>query len=96
MQTEPGLTDPEKWFNDEEYQRISNFIRDLKVVNNLAERCVKDIQDYNNTANDAVHRDVSEFNLSFYNTILILNDFLHTTDLTINTSLENGEYFLHF
>ena len=36
---------------------MSNFIRDLKVVNDLAERCVKDIQDYKNTANDAVHRD---------------------------------------
>ena len=50
-------TDPGEWLSDEEYQRMSNFIRDLKVVNDLAERCVKDIQDYKNTANDAVHRD---------------------------------------
>ena len=50
-------TDPGEWLKAEEYQRMSNFIRDLKVVNDLAERCVKDIQDYKNTANDAVHRD---------------------------------------
>ena len=43
--------------NDEEHQRMSNFIRDLKVVNDLAERCVKDIQDYKNMAKDADHRD---------------------------------------
>ena len=50
-------TDPEEWVNDEEHQRMSNFIRDLKVVNDLAERCVKDIQDYKNMAKDADHRD---------------------------------------
>ena len=36
---------------------MSNFIRDLKVVNDLAERCVKDIQDYKNMAKDADHGD---------------------------------------
>ena len=32
-------------------------VRDLKVVNDLAERCIKDIQEYANLAKDSVHRD---------------------------------------
>ena len=41
----------------QQYQRMDGFIRDLKVVNDLAERCVKDVQDYKNTAKDSVHRE---------------------------------------
>ena len=48
--------DSEEWVNEEEHQQMSNFSRDLKVVIGLAERCVKDIQDYKNMANDADHR----------------------------------------
>ena len=36
-------SDPDEWGNDEEYQRMDRFIRDLKLVNDLAERCVKDV-----------------------------------------------------
>ena len=32
-------------------------LTDLKVVNDLAERCVKDVEDYANTSKDPEHRD---------------------------------------
>ena len=38
----------ENWKNDEEYKRMQFLLHDLKVVNDLAERCVKDIKDYVN------------------------------------------------
>ena len=49
--------EPETWENDSEYCRISLFLRDLKVVNDLAERCVKDVQEYKNFSHDSSHRD---------------------------------------
>ena len=36
---------------------ILDFLHDLKVVNDLAERCVKDIEEYTNTTKDVDHRD---------------------------------------
>ena len=50
-------SDPTEWENVEEYQRMYNFVRELKVVNDLAERCVKDIEEYKNMAKDSEHRD---------------------------------------
>ena len=49
--------DPTEWPHDEEYKRIDTFLRDLKVVNDLAERCVSAIQTYRNMAKDSEHRD---------------------------------------
>lgn len=49
--------EPEEWENDQEYIRMELFLRDLKVVNDLAERCVKDITEYRNMARDPEHRD---------------------------------------
>lgn len=46
--------DPNEWDDDTEFLRMKECIRDLKVVNDLAGRCVKDTQDY---ANLAEHRD---------------------------------------
>ena len=50
-------SDPIEWENVGEYQRMYNFVRELKVVNDLAERCVKDIEEYKNMAKDSEHRD---------------------------------------
>ena len=36
----------EEWENNEEFQRIKSTLSDLKVVNDPAERCIKDIQEY--------------------------------------------------
>ena len=36
--------------------RVLAFLSDLKVVNDAAERCIKDIQEYKNAANDSAHR----------------------------------------
>ena len=49
--------DVEEWPEDEEYKRIETFLHDLKVVNDLAERCVGAVQTYRNMAKDSVHRD---------------------------------------
>ena len=49
--------DVEVWKDDEEFQRIEHILHDLKVVNDLAERCVKDVEDFANAAKDPVHRD---------------------------------------
>ena len=42
----------ENWKNDEEYKRMQFVLHNLKVVNDLAERCVKD-----NASKDREHRD---------------------------------------
>ena len=34
------------WSTDLEYVRIRDFLKDLQVVNDCAERCIKDINDY--------------------------------------------------
>ena len=49
--------DVEEWPEDEEYKRIETFLHDLKVVNDLAERCVGAVQTYRNMAKDSVHRE---------------------------------------
>ena len=45
------------WPTDPEYLRIHEWLRDLKVVNDCAERCIKDITEYANVCKDSVHRD---------------------------------------
>ena len=46
-----------EWPEDDEYKRLETFLKDLKVVNDLAERCVGAVQTYRNMAKDSVHRD---------------------------------------
>ena len=46
-----------EWPEDNEYKRLETFLKDLKVVNDLAERCVGAVQTYRNMAKDSVHRD---------------------------------------
>ena len=45
------------WNTDEEYRSMVTILKDLKVVNDLAERCVKDIQEYADLTKDSGHRD---------------------------------------
>ena len=47
---------PAQWSDNVHYAEMSTVIRDLAVVNDTAERCIKDIQDYANAANDGDHR----------------------------------------
>ena len=47
----------EDWEDDGEYMRMKNCLRDLKVVNDLAERCIKDIQEYTNLAKDSQYQE---------------------------------------
>ena len=47
--------DPNDWIDDEEYKRMETFLLDLKVVNDLAERCVSDVQNYKDMAKDSEH-----------------------------------------
>ena len=49
--------DTREWSSEAEYNMMRDLVRDLKVVNDLAERCIKDIQEYANLAKDSVHRD---------------------------------------
>ena len=49
--------DVDKWKDDVEYIEIKKLLRDMKVVNDLAERCVKDTEDYADAAKDPIHRD---------------------------------------
>ena len=41
------------WSKTDEYKRMRSCLSDLKVVNDLAERCVKDIQEYADLAKDS-------------------------------------------
>ena len=45
------------WNEDDEYKMILRVLKDLKVVNDLAEQCIKDIQEYANLSKDSAHRD---------------------------------------
>lgn len=47
----------ELWKYDAEYIGILNTLHDLKVVNDLAERCVKDVEEFRNASKDPEHRD---------------------------------------
>ena len=49
--------DVEDWQDNEEYVRMKHLLMDLKVVNDLAERCVKDVEEYANASKDPEHRD---------------------------------------
>ena len=46
-----------RWKNDPEYIRVRDWLKELKVVNDCAERCIKDITEYANAAQDSQHRD---------------------------------------
>ena len=43
----------DKWDVDEKYGRMKECLYDLKVVNDLAEQCIKDIQEYAELAKDS-------------------------------------------
>ena len=45
--------DVDNWNADQEYVRIKGSLHVLKVVNDLAEQCVKDIQEYADLAKDS-------------------------------------------
>ena len=49
--------DVSDWESDAEYIRMNACLRDLKVVNDLAERCIKDIQEYADLAKDSQYRE---------------------------------------
>ena len=49
--------DVSDWESDAEYIRMKACLRDLKVVNDLAERCIKDIQEYADLAKDSQYRE---------------------------------------
>ena len=53
------------WTNDVEFQRVGAFLHDLSVVNDVAERCVKDIGEYAEMARDSTHRE---------NILIVVND----------------------
>ena len=45
------------WEDDDEYMRMKNCLQDLKVVNDIAERCIKDILDYADLAKDSQYQE---------------------------------------
>ncbi len=45
------------WEDCPEYKRVGDFLGDLSVVNDAAERCVKDITEYAEMARDSAHRE---------------------------------------
>ena len=44
--------DSREWDSEPEYNMMRDVIKDLKVANDLAERCIKDIQEYANLAKE--------------------------------------------
>ena len=46
-----------QWETDAEYCLMRTCLQDLKVVNDCAERCVKDITEYANAAKDSAYRE---------------------------------------
>ena len=48
---------PEQWINNAEYQQMSEIVVNMAVVNDAAERGVKDIQEYANAAMDGSCRE---------------------------------------
>ena len=54
--------DVSDWESDAEYIRMNACLRDLKVVNDLAERCIKDIQEYADLAKDSQYREDTNSN----------------------------------
>lgn len=57
--------DPSTWLNDPEYLHLQELIKDMEVVNDSAERAVKDVAEYAEMSRDPNHRD---------NVILVAND----------------------
>ena len=49
--------DVDDWDADREYTRMKACLCDLKVVNELAERCIKDISEYADLAKDSQYRE---------------------------------------
>ena len=45
-----------QWEEDEEYKQMCSIVCNIPVVNDAAERGVKDVQDYANSANDGAYR----------------------------------------
>ena len=43
------------WKDSDEYLRVGEFLKNLRVVNDGAERCIKDISEYANITRDCVH-----------------------------------------
>ncbi len=48
---------PQQWDENQEFKQMSDIVRNLAVVNDAAERGVKDIQDYANAAMDGTCRE---------------------------------------
>ena len=46
---------PSEWKFDEEYIRMEKFLSTISVVNDTAERGVKDVEDYANSSKDSAH-----------------------------------------
>ena len=46
-----------EWNQNEELSRTKASVKDLKVVDDLAERCIKNIQEYANSAKDSQYRE---------------------------------------
>ena len=49
--------DIDEWDADEEYVRVKDYLRDLKVVNDLPERCIKYIQEFVDLAKDSHYQE---------------------------------------
>ena len=47
---------PAEWFHVLHYVEMGAITEDLAVVNDTAERCIRDIQDFANVAHDGDHR----------------------------------------
>lgn len=48
--------EPADWNSDEEYLRMEKILSSISVVNDTAERGVKDVEDYANSSKDSEHR----------------------------------------
>ncbi len=48
---------PDQWQHDAEYNHMSDIAKKLAVVNDSAERVIKDVQEYANSAKDSVYRE---------------------------------------
>ena len=44
-----------EWETDQEYVKMKAVLKDLKVINDPAERCIKDIQDYFDLTTDSIY-----------------------------------------
>ena len=49
--------DVERWELDNEFKFMQNLVFDLMVVNDLAERCVMDVENFANGSKDPEHED---------------------------------------